>query len=220
MRKIKGGIFLSLDGVMQAPGGPTEDWTGGFEYGGWLPQFFDEELGMAVGGLFSGQYDLLLGRKTYEIFAAHWPYAQGDDAPMGEAFTQAAKYVLTRGKDVFAWENTHKLRDVAAVADIKKTDGPDLIIQGSSTIYPALLEAGLIDELLIMTFPILLGKGKRPFGDNIPAGNLSLIDHNVTPAGVVIARYQPAGAVQIGNFAIAEQSDRELARQQRMKQEG
>lgn len=220
MRKISGGIFLSLDGVMQAPGGPSEDWTGGFEYGGWLPQFFDDALGEAIGGFFSGNYDLLLGRKTYEIFAAHWPYAEGDDAPMGEAFTKAGKYVLTRGDDEFGWANTHKLRDIAAVAELKQSAGPDLIIQGSSTIYPALLEAGLIDEMLIMTFPILLGKGKRPFGDNTPAGNLSLVDHKITPAGIVIARYKPAGPIEIGNFAIAEQSERELARQERMKREG
>lgn len=220
MRKIKGGIFLSADGVMQAPGGPSEDWTGGFEYGGWLPQFFDEELGATIGEFFAGDYDLLLGRKTYEIFAAHWPYAEGDDAPMGEAFTKASKFVLTNGDDAFEWANTHKLRTMDDVAKVKQSDGPDLIIQGSSTIYPALLEAGLIDELLLMIFPILLGKGKRPFGETTPAGNLKLTRHSVTPAGVVVARYEPAGKIEIGNFAIAEQSERELARQERMKREG
>jgi dihydrofolate reductase len=110
MRKLIGGVFQSLDGIMQAPGGPPEDPTGGFELGGWTATFWDEKMGAAMGGIFSAPYDLLLGRKTYEIFAAHWPYvAEGD--PIGSGFTKAAKYVLTRGKDKLEWQNSHRCLD-------------------------------------------------------------------------------------------------------------
>ena len=147
MRRIVGGVFQSLDGVVQAPGNPTEDPTGGFAHGGWMPAVFDETVGRAVGDFFSGSYDLLLGRRTYDIFAAYWPYASGEGAAMGEAFNAAAKYVLTRGEQPLAWENSHRLRGIDEVAALKQGDGPKLLIQGSSTIYAALLGAGLLDQL-------------------------------------------------------------------------
>ena len=142
MRNIIGGVFLSLDGVMQGPGGPTEDVTGGFDEGGWVFKLWDEATGDAIGSLFARQYDLLLGRRTYDIFAAYWPYVEGEAAAMGEAFTRANKYVLTRGNQSLEWANSHRLKDIDDVAALKQDDGPDLIIQGSSTIYPALLAAG------------------------------------------------------------------------------
>ena len=220
MRKIKGCVFLSLDGVMQAPGGPTEDWTGGFDLGGWVWPHFDEAGGQAIDSFFGGAYDLLLGRKTYDIFAAYWPYVTGEAATMGEAFTRAGKYVLTQGNAPLHWENSHRLTNIGAVDTLKQSDGPDLIVQGSSTIYPALLRAGLLDQLQLMTFPVVLGGGKKLFGDGTPPAAMKLVDHNVTPSGVVIATYEPAGGVQIDNPLQQEPSEREQARQERMKREG
>src|SRR5687767_9917366 len=135
MRKIVGAVFLSLDGVMQAPGGPEEDPTGGFTLGGWLPQFFDQGVGKRVDALFSGDFDLLLGRRTYDIFAAHWPYVEGDDKVLGEKFDRAAKYVLSKGDAPLNWENSHRLATLDDLAEVKRGSGPDLIIQGSGTIY-------------------------------------------------------------------------------------
>lgn len=198
MRRIVANVFVSLDGVMQAPGGPSEDPTGGFAQGGWVMPHFDEDGGAAIGKFFAGRYDLLLGRRTYDIFAAYWPYADGENADMGEAFTAAAKYVLTRGDQPLPWANSHRLGDIDAVAALKATDGPDLIIQGSSTLYPALLAAGLLDRLQLMIFPIVLGQGKRAFGDGTSPTGLKLVEHQVTPSGVVIAAYEPAGAVETG----------------------
>ena len=219
MRKIIGGVFQSLDGVMQAPGGPTEDPTGGFELGGWSATFWDDKMGAAMGGLLSGPFDLLLGRKTYEIFAAHWPYAPEGD-PIAPTFNKVAKYVLTHGNDTLEWNNSHRLRDVAAVKTLKVGDGPDLLIQGSTTLYPALLAAGLIDRLFVMTFPVVLGKGKRLFGGGTPSGALKLVNHDVSSTGVMMATYEPAGKVGIGSFAHAAPSPAELKRQERMAREG
>ena len=218
MRRIIGSAFLSLDGVMQAPGGPTEDPTGGFAHGGWVFGLFDEAVGQAVGGFFDRAYDLLLGRRTYDIFAAHWPYVSGEETAMGEAFTRAGKYVLTRSDRTLPWENSHRLADMAAVAALKDTDGPDLLIQGSSTLYPALLRHGLLDRLTMMTFPVLLGGGKRPFGHGTPAGALRMVDHSVTTNGTVIATYEPAGPVPVGSFAPPEPSAREVERRRAMQE--
>ena len=167
MRRIRGSLFVSLDGVMQAPGGPTEDPTGDFQHGGWLPQFFDADIGDAIDDFFRGDYDLLLGRRTYEIFAAYWPYVGGEATgmgeifdlagkdegeaaaiAMGEAFTRANKYVLTRGSPDLGWSNSHRLGSIEELSAIRDGDGPDLLIQGSSTIYPALIAAGLDGWLL------------------------------------------------------------------------
>ena len=219
MRKILGGVFQSLDGVIQAPGGPTEDPTGGFTHGGWMPAVSDAAVGEAVGNFFSRPYDLLLGRRTYEIFAAYWPYAKGESAAMGEAFTAAGKYVLTRGEKPLPWDNSHRLRGIDDVAELKQGDGPDLLIQGSSTIYAALLTAGLLDQLLLYTFPLLLGRGKRLFGEGTPPGTLKLTDHTVSAGGVVITTYEPAGPVQQGSYGQIE-SAREQERQRKMKEGG
>lgn len=217
MRKVRGSLFVSLDGVIQAPGGPSEDPTGGFAHGGWVAGVFDEAVGAAIGEVFAGEYDLLLGRRTYDIFAAHWPHAKGEDAPMGEAFTAANKYVVSAGRPDLGWTNSHQLRDIDAVAELKRGEGPDLVIQGSSTLYPQLLAAGLLDQLTLFTFPIVLGRGKRWFDDATPAGMLRMAKHLVTPAGTVVATYEPGEAVPTGDFAIAPQSARELARQQQMR---
>ena len=215
-RKIIGGAFVSLDGVMQAPGGPSEDPTGGFAHGGWLPPFFDEVTGQAMGDFFARDYDLLLGRRTYDIFAAYWPYVEGEDAGLGEAFNRAKKYVLTRGNPPLEWENSHRVGGMDDLAKIKAGSGPDLLIQGSTTIYPALLEAGLLDRLMILTFPVVLGQGKRLFGDGTPARTMVMVDQKVTPSGVVIATYEPAGEVKTGWAGPQIDSERERERQKRM----
>ncbi|MBL9051985.1 MAG: dihydrofolate reductase [Tabrizicola sp.] len=219
MRKILGGVFLSLDGVMQAPGGPSEDPTGGFALGGWAGTQWDDTMGAAMGGIFSAPFDLLLGRKTYEIFAAHWPYVPADD-PIGPVFTKAAKYVLSRGNDVWDWNNTHRLGGIDSVKELKASHGPDLLIQGSSTLYPQLLAAGLIDRLMIMTFPVILGTGKRLFGPGTPAAGMSLVGTEVSSTGVIIATYEPAGPVPLGSFELPNPSTAELKRRDRMAREG
>lgn len=232
MRRVRGSAFLSLDGVMQAPGGPTEDPTGGFQHGGWLPQFFDEQVGEAIDSFFAGDYDLLLGRRTYDIFAAYWPYVGGEATgigeifdkvgkdegavaaiEMGEAFTRASKYVLTRGNPDLGWSNSHRIGSMDELRAIKHGDGPDLLIQGSSTLYPQLIAEGLLDRLTVMTFPVVLGGGKRLFGDGTPAAALRLVDHKVTSSGAVVATYEPAGSIEHGWAGPQSTSQREQARQ-------
>ncbi|QWC57552.1 dihydrofolate reductase [Erythrobacter sp. 3-20A1M] len=217
-RLIKASAFLSLDGVMQAPGGPTEDPTGGFEEGGWVFKMWDEGIEPTLGSLFSGEYDLLLGRRTYDIFAAYWPYVEGEEKPMGEAFDRAAKYVLTRGDRPLEWQNSHRLTGMEDVARLKESDGPDLVIQGSSTLYPGLLAAGLVDTLILMTYPVTLGRGKRLFGEGTPVDRLEMTDHCVTAKGTMIATYRLGGTLppypdEAPNPATSE---REIARRAAM----
>lgn len=216
MRRIIGGMFVSLDGVVQAPGGPSEDPTGGFAHGGWMFPVSDDQVGTAIGDFFSKPYDLLFGRRTYDIFAAYWPYADGEAATMGKAFTTASKYVLTRGEQPLPWANSHRMHGMDDLAMLKHGDGPDLLIQGSSTLYPALLAAGLLDRTVLYTFPIVLGSGKRLFGQNTPPHTLKLVDHQLTRGGTVIATYVPAGLVETGSFGSLD-SAREDERQRKMK---
>lgn len=195
MRKIIGGVFQSMDGVMQAPGGPDEDRSGGFELGGWIWSFTDDTTSSAVKGyLLSDPYDLLLGRKTYDIFAPYWS-SMPDKNPIASRFNAAAKYVLTRDDEPLSWNNSHKLSGIDEVGQLKLTEGPDLLIQGSSTLYPQLLKARLIDQLILLTYPILLGNGKRLFGDGTPSGAMRLVNSVTSSTGVVIATYEPAGEV-------------------------
>jgi dihydrofolate reductase len=218
-RRIIGGAFLSLDGVMQAPGGPEEDPTGGFAHGGWLAGCFDEGLGNQVDTLFGQPFDLLLGRRTYDIFAAHWPYQPAED-PIASLFGRCAKYVLTRSHAPLEWQGSHRVADMAALAALKAEDGPNLVIQGSSTLYPQLLQHGLLDRLVTMTAPVVLGTGKRLFGQGVPAGAFKLVEHRVTSSGMAMGTYDPAGPLETGSFAMAEPSPAELARRERLKQEG
>jgi dihydrofolate reductase len=219
MRRIVSAVFVSLDGVMQAPGGPEEDPTGGFEYGGWVAPHWDDVPGESIDAVFTEPFDLLLGRKTYEIFAAHWP--SNREEPIGEAFEQAAKYVVTSSREPLAWANSHAINDgIDGVERLKATKGPDLVIQGSSALYLGLLERGLIDRLTIMTFPVVLGKGKRLFAQGVAPGALKLVDSKVSGTGVVVATYEPAGAVQTGTFETKPPSEAELARREKMRAEG
>lgn len=222
MRKIVGGVFQSLDGVMQAPGGPDEDPTREFPFGGWAAPFFDETMGQAMGGLFGSPFELLLGRKTYEIFAAHWPYVTGPEAEMGQMFTATNKYVVTAEPDKtdLGWENSHALADMDAVRALKDTDGPDLLIQGSTTLYPQLLAEGLLDRLFVMTFPVILGQGKRMIDVKTRDHRMVLANHQVSQTGVIIATYDVDGTVDTGSFAMETPTKAELARRARMALEG
>ena len=219
MRKLTGAVFQSLDGVMQAPGGPEEDTTGGFRFGGWSFAFWDGSMEQPFGKVIEAEYDLLLGRRTYEIFSAYWPYNQ--DNPIGAKFQRINKYVLTHSDEPLDWENSHRLSGstAAAVAELKKTEGRDLLIQGSSTLYPPLLSAGLIDRLLVMTFPVLLGRGKSIFDGTQQPGRLKLSESFVADSGVVFATYEPAGEVPSGSFVTEEPSEAELTRHARMATE-
>src|SRR3954471_16318150 len=192
MRKIRGAAFLSLDGVMQAPGGPSEDPTGGFQYGGWMAGLFDEAVGRRIGRLFGGEFDLLLGRRTYDIFAAYWPFAPEEQKDIRDPFDRATKYVVTSGDQTLSWRNSERLAGMDEVAAVKRRAGPDLVIQGSSSLYPQLLTAGLIDALVLMIFPLVLGSGKKLFGDGMPAAALRMTEHEITPVGTIIAAWQPA----------------------------
>ena len=219
MRRVVVAGFVSLDGVMQAPGGPEEDPTGGFRHGGWSFHHWDEAMGAWMGESFSRPFDLLLGRRTYEIFAAHWPFTEEEPAGL---FNAAAKYVATSSTAPLAWANSERLEgDVpAAVARLKQGDGPDLLTQGSSMLVQALLEAGLVDEIRLMTFPVLLGHGKRLLGERAKAGELGLVSSDASTTGVLMTVYRPAGPVRIGSFQLAEPSEAECARRERMKEEG
>jgi dihydrofolate reductase len=218
MRKLTGAVFISLDGIMQAPGGPDEDPTCGFTLGGWTHPFFTGDMG-PFEGVISREYDLLLGRRTYDIFAAYWP--NNRDNPIGEKFQRINKYVLTHSDETLSWDHSHKLSgDTAeAVAELKRGEGRDLLIQGSSTLYVPLLAAGLIDQLMLMTFPVLLGTGKRIFDGSEKPGALRLVDHFVSNKGVVFTTYEPAGEVPTGSFETKPPSEAELERREKWAKE-
>lgn len=204
LRKIIVGTFLSLDGVMQAPGGPGEDDSGGFKNGGWTVPYFDEVVGKAMGDLFTRPFELLIGRRTYDLFAAHWPHAAGsaDDA-IARQFNQAIKHVATRSPAPLEWCNSVALRDVAMeVPRLKHQAGPDLLVQGSSVLLQTLLAYDLVDELRLIVFPVVLGEGKRLFGSRAKSRALKLIDSAISPSGVTISSYVPAGHIEIGTIAL------------------
>jgi dihydrofolate reductase len=215
MRKIIGAAFVSLDGVMQAPGGPEEDRSGGFPSGGWLAPIGDDGLNNQIETLFGRPFDLLLGRRTYEIFAAYWPFIPDDD-PIGAAFRNIRKYVLTRNGVDLSWQGSERLETLDDLARVKEGEGPDLVIQGSASLYPQLIERGLIDRLVLMTAPIVLGSGKRLFGDGTPALAWRLIEHRVTANGFAMGTYEPAGAVETGAFGADDPSPAELERRERV----
>lgn len=218
MRKLVVGAFISLDGIMQAPGGPEEDPIGGFEFGGWAASYFDEEAGAAVGEMFSAPFDLLLGRKTYDIFAAHWPYAPPDD-PIGPLFDRINKYVATRNPGFKAtWQNSHLLGSdaVAAVRALKNQDGPNLLTQGSTEFLKTLFAHGLVDELHAFIFPLVLGRGKRLFGDTSIPSALKLVSSRTSATGITINRYVPIGEIVTGSFEFAQPTAAELERRKNL----
>ncbi|MEW6633054.1 MAG: dihydrofolate reductase family protein [Pseudomonadota bacterium] len=216
MRKIVAATFVSLDGVMQAPGGPEEDPAGGFTLGGWTFHYWDDVMGAAMGETFGKPFALLLGRKTYDIFAAHWPY---QDDPIGEAFNAATKYVATHRPESLTWRNTQSLGPdiVATLRRLKQEDGPDLLIQGSSDLIQTLLANDLIDEIRLLIFPLVLGKGKRLFGGGAMPAAFRLASSQASTTGVIIATYERAGEIKVGSFAQEKPSDAELERRRNWK---
>jgi dihydrofolate reductase len=205
--------FMSLDGVMQAPGGPDEDPTGGFELGGWGASYFDDEMLGQVAE--SAPYELLLGRGTYEIFAAHWPY---DEGPIADQLNGTRKHVASTTLEGVDWNNSTLIRgDVADyVRKLKSQDGPEIQVHGSPGLIQTLLAHDLIDEYRLWIFPVVIGTGKRFFGDGtIPAG-LKLVDSKVSKTGVTINTYQRAGDVKSGSFEFDEPTEAELERRRRL----
>jgi dihydrofolate reductase len=214
-RKLTVNTFLTLDGVMQAPGGPEEDPSGGFAYGGWSVNYWDDEMGQIMGEVMGKPFDLVLGRKTYEIFAAHWPHV---DDPAGKALNDATKYVASRTLSSVDWVNSVLIEgDVSeAVGALKQEEGPELQVHGSANLIQTLLRANLIDEFRLWTFPLVVGPGKRLFAEGtIPAG-LKLVDSKVSSTGVTIGTYEPAGEVRTGSFALENPTDAELERRRNL----
>jgi dihydrofolate reductase len=234
VRSLTAPAFVTLDGVMQAPGGPDEDPTGGFTQGGWAVNHWDDTMYSAMGEMLASPFDLLLGRRTYEIFAAHWPQvgagereerggtASEVDDPAATALNSARKYVASRTLDSVTWNNSVLLEgDVAdAVAKLKTEDGPDIITQGSSDLLQTLLAHDVVDEFRIWTFPVVVGPGKQLFGRGATAGGLRLVDSTTSSTGVVMATYRRAGDVDLGSFEFDTPTEEERARRARLAAEG
>ena len=215
MRKIVGTVFQSLDGVMQAPGGPSEDPTDGFDLGGWQFGFPDEEAGKAIGESLHPPYALLLGRRTYDIFSSYWPYQEsdGENAQIAKDFNAAEKFVMTHSDDPLEWANSRRVAGFDELAEIRAGEGPDLQIWGSSTLYPALLERGLLDRLTVLTYPLVLGKGKRLFRDGTPPATLRVESGRMTSKGTAIASFVPELGVAVGTSPPVEANASEEKRQ-------
>ncbi len=220
MRKLIVLSFISLDGVMQAPGGPEEDPTGGFKYGGWVFPHFDDFLGKVMNKQMSNPFDLLLGRKTYEIFAAHWPFVKTDGDPIAAGINAARKYVASKTLKELTWRNSELIRgDVAKeVKKLKEQDGPEIQVHGSGNLIQTLLKRDLVDELWLKIFPITLGRGKRLFAEGtIPVG-FKLLEGEISPKGVIVASYARAGEVKTGSFALEPPMEAELVRRKGLKE--
>ncbi len=194
--------FVSLDGVMQAPGGPEEDTSGGFKYGGWTFPYFDEFAGKMMGEQMSKPFDLLLGKKTYDIFAGYWPH-QDNTNPVTEPFNKATKYVATHTEFQPTWENTKVITGdnvVEQIKNLKNEDGPDLQVHGSGNFIQTLLKNDLVDELWLKTFPLTLGSGKRLFAEGTIPAAFEFIDAKISPKGVIFANYKRGGEIKTGSF--------------------
>ena len=220
MRKLIASTMVSLDGVMQAPGGPQEDPTGGFAFGGWTFNYWDEVMGRSMNGLDGKDRELVLGRRTYEIFEAYWPY-QPADSPIAQTLNAARKHVASRTLRTPGWNNSTLLRGdvVAAVAALKSEAGPDLQIIGSGNLIQTLHAASLIDEYNVWSFPIVLGRGKRLFEAGGKTGALRLVASQASATGVVMSTYVPAGEVPPGSFTQTEPSAKELERRAKLARE-
>jgi dihydrofolate reductase len=196
MRKIIVLTFLALDGVMQAPGGSKEDTAEGFKYGGWSFPYFDEFMGKVMEKQMKGKYDLLLGHKTYDIFAGYWPQHEKE----WPGVNTKIKYVVSKTLKKPTWENTVVIKDVSELKKLKKSKGPDLQVHGSSKLIQTLLENDLVDELWLKIFPVTLGKGKRLFDKGTLPASFKLIESKTSPSGVIVASYKRAGKVRTGSF--------------------
>jgi dihydrofolate reductase len=206
MRKLVVGTFVTVDGVMQGPGGPDEDRDGGFEHGGWNVPFWDEGMGKLMDEQMSRGDALLLGRKTYEIFASYWPKV-GDEEPTAAKLNRMDKYVASRTLSSVDWHNTTLIPGEVPefVAELKQQPGGEIQVTGSSNLIQTLLKHDMVDEFVIWTFPLVLGTGKRLFdGGTIPAG-LELVENHTSTTGVTINTYRRAGEVKYGSFALDEE---------------
>lgn len=217
MRRLIASTFVSLDGIMQAPGGPEEDPTGGFAFGGWVFNYWDEAMDLSASGFDGKDRELVLGRRTYEIFEGYWPY-QPEDDPTARTLNAARKYVASRTLTALHWNNSALLRGdiVSAIMDLKTRPGLDLQIIGSGNLIQTLQAASLIDEYNVWTFPLVLGRGKRLFGETARPSALRLVRSRVSATGVVMSTYIPSGDIRPGSFASIEPSEKELARRERM----
>jgi dihydrofolate reductase len=213
MRKLAVNSFISLDGVMQSPGGPDEDPTSGFTHGGWGATYVDDEMMSQVAE--SDPYELLLGRGTYEIFAAHWPY---DEGPVADQLNATRKHVASTTLERVEWNNSTLITgDVAAYVEaLKREDGPEIQVHGSPGLIQTLLEHDLIDEYRLWIFPVALGRGKRFFGEGTIPAAFKLVDSKVSKTGVTINTYEPAGEIETGSFEFDEPTEAELERRQRL----
>ena len=200
MRNLIVNTFLTLDGVMQAPGGPEEDTDGGFEHGGWSFGYWDESMQEVMGELMGKPFDLVLGRRTYEIFAAHWPHT---DEPGADVLNGATKHVASTTLTELEWQNSHLIEgDVpAGVQALKAQDGPELQVHGSASLIQTLLRHRLVDELRVLIFPVVLGHGKRLFGDGAVPDGLEMTSSRVSSSGVVMATYRTGQEIKSGSFA-------------------
>jgi dihydrofolate reductase len=204
MRKLVVSVFISLDGVVQSPGGPDEDRSGDFRLGGWIVPYADEAIGQNLQDLLSQPFELLLGRRTYDIFASYWPHvpAGSHSRAIADLFNSVPKHVATHQSGALDWQNSHTLEgDLAdAIRALKRQDGANLLTFGSGDMLRQLLAAGLVDELRLVIYPIMLGRGKRLFGDNALASAFTLAHSISTPGGVLITRYLRDGEVRTGTF--------------------
>lgn len=202
MRRLVVSTFLTLDGVMQAPGGPGEDDSGGFTHGGWSVRYWDEHMGQVMGAAMRTPFDLVLGRRTYDIFAAYWPHAPEEAG--AKPLNDATKYVASRSRPTLEWAGSVLIEGDAAegVAALKEGEGPELQVHGSGNLVQTLLRHHLVDEFRLWVFPVVLGSGKRLFADGTVPTGLSLVDSTVSTTGVVIGTYEPAGEVVTGSFAL------------------
>lgn len=223
MRKLVVGTFLTLDGVMQAPGGPEEDRDGGFEHGGWSVKYWDDMMGQLIVEQVLQPDALLLGRRTYEIFAAHWPRVTDPNDPVASKLNSVRKYVVSRTLNKAEWNNSVLIsRDAAAqVARLKEEAGGEIGVSGSGNLIQTLLKHDLVDEFQLWVFPVMVGPGKRLFGDGTIPGALRLVDTKVSSTGVVIYRYERAGRIEYGSFEVdVAGSSSELWSSSDAKQEG
>ena len=201
MRKLIVSTFLTLDGVMQAPGGPGEDDSGGFAHGGWSVNYWDDKMGEVMGAAMSVPFDLVLGRTTYEIFAAFWPDAPEEAG--GKPLNDATKYVASRSQPTLDWSNSVLIEGDAAegITALKQEDGPELQVHGSGNLIQTLLRHNLVDQYRLWVFPLVIRSGKRLFSDGTIPSGLKLVDSTVSTTGVVIGTYEPAGEIVTGSFA-------------------
>jgi len=202
MRRLIVSTFLTLDGVMQAPGGPGEDDRGGFAHGGWSVNYWDERMGQVMGEAMSTPFDLVLGRKTYDIFAAYWPHATDDQG--AKPLNDATKYVASRSHPTLEWNKSVLIEGDAfeGIMALKGEDGPELQVHGSGNLIQTLLRHNLVDQYRLWVFPLVIGSGKRLFSDGTIPSGLKLVDSKVSTTGVVIGTYEPAGEIVTGSFAL------------------